>query len=50
MATRPEGDAGAAVIRAATQEFGGHATLVRAPEDIRAFVDVFEPQGEAVMG
>lgn len=49
IATKPEGDAGAAIIRAATREFGGHAMLVRAPDEIRAAVDVFEPQSEAVM-
>ncbi|HZH51111.1 MAG TPA: glycolate oxidase subunit GlcE [Microvirga sp.] len=49
IATPPGGDAGAAAIRAATQAFGGHATLVRASAEIRASVDVFEPQTEAVM-
>ncbi|MEW6438108.1 MAG: FAD-binding protein [Pseudomonadota bacterium] len=42
------GDAGAAVIRGALKDAGngqtiGHATLVRAPEDVRRKVDVFEP-------
>lgn len=38
------GDAGAAVIRAAVRGAGGgHATLVRAPAEVRAAVDVFEP-------
>lgn len=49
MAAKPEGDAGAAVIRAATQTFGGHATLVRAPEHLRDAVDPFEPQNDTVM-
>jgi glycolate oxidase FAD binding subunit len=49
LATAPEGDAGAATIRAAVKQLGGHATLMRAPEDMRAVVDVFEPQSEAVM-
>ena len=42
------GDAGAATVRAAMREAGGHATLVRAPTEVRAVVDVFEPQGGAV--
>lgn len=36
-------DSGAALIRAAVAEAGGHATLVRAPEAVRAAVPVFEP-------
>lgn len=41
-------DAGAAAIRAAVHQFGGHATLVRAPAEIRATTDVFQPQAEAL--
>jgi len=37
-------DAGAAVVRAAMKSHGGHATLVVAPEETRARVDVFEPE------
>lgn len=37
-------DAGAAAIRAAVDQYGGHATLIRAPAEIRAAVDVFQPQ------
>lgn len=42
-------DAGASVLREATRTFGGHATLVRAPAEVRSAVDVFEPQAEALM-
>jgi glycolate oxidase FAD binding subunit len=47
LSVAAEGDAGAAAIRAAVDRVGGHATLVRAPADIRARTDVFEPLGEA---
>lgn len=49
ISTPIDGDAGAAAIRSATHAFGGHATLVRGPAEIRAQVDVFEPQAEPVM-
>jgi glycolate oxidase FAD binding subunit len=49
IATPAEGDAGAAAIREATKAFGGHATLVRAPEALRSTLDVFEPQADSVM-
>jgi glycolate oxidase FAD binding subunit len=49
ISTPVNGDAGAAAIRSATRVFGGHATLVRAPAEIRAQVDVFEPQADPVM-
>jgi glycolate oxidase FAD binding subunit len=42
-------DAGATIVRSAVAAVGGHATLVRAPDDIRLAVPVFEPQTEAVM-
>lgn len=45
LACEASGDAGAAVIRTALGG-RGHATLVRAPVEIRAAVDVFEPMGE----
>ena len=38
-----DGDAGASVIRA-TVEGRGHATLIRAPENVRREVSVFHPQ------
>jgi glycolate oxidase FAD binding subunit len=43
---------GAAAIRAAVGQIGGHATLVRAPAAVRAAVDVFEPEeaGLAALG
>ena len=40
-----DGDAGAAAIRGAVAG-RGHATLVRAPDAVRARVPVFEPQPE----
>jgi glycolate oxidase FAD binding subunit len=36
-------DAGAGIVRPAMQSSGGHATLVVAPESVRASVPVFEP-------
>ena len=36
-------DAGAAVVRAAVRDAGGHATLIVAPDTIRAATPVFEP-------
>ncbi len=49
IATDPTGDAGAAAVRAAVAAVGGHATLVRAPDALRAAVDVFEPLAPALM-
>ncbi|HEY4404015.1 MAG TPA: FAD-binding protein [Xanthobacteraceae bacterium] len=37
-------DAAAGAVRAAVKALGGHATLVRAPAQLRAAIDVFEPQ------
>ncbi len=42
-------DAGATVIRAAVATVGGHATLVRAPDDVRAATEVFQPLDPALM-
>ncbi|MCW5717293.1 MAG: FAD-binding protein [Bauldia sp.] len=43
LSTLAAGDAGAGVIRAAMATTGGHATLVRAPDAVRAAVPVFQP-------
>ncbi len=40
-------DAGAALIRKAVEQVGGHATLVRAPDLIRAHTPVFSPLSAA---
>ena len=42
-------DAGAAVVRGAVAAVGGHATLVRAADDVRLAVDVFEPLDAPLM-
>lgn len=49
LAVRPSDDADVAIVRDAVAATGGHATLVRAPDEIRAAVPVFEPQPEALM-
>jgi glycolate oxidase FAD binding subunit len=46
-ALKPSEDAGAAVVRDALAG-GGHATLIRTPESVRAAVEVFQPQAPAV--
>jgi glycolate oxidase FAD binding subunit len=43
------GDAGAAVIRSALRQRAGHATLVRAPDALRAAVEVFQPLAGPLM-
>jgi glycolate oxidase FAD binding subunit len=49
LACAASGDAGAAAIRAALRRTGGYATLLRAPAEVRAAVEVFEPLPEPVM-
>jgi glycolate oxidase FAD binding subunit len=48
----PKPDAQAALVRARVNAVGGHATLLRAPEEVRRNVDVFHPQpaGLAALG
>ncbi len=48
LASAPEGDAGASVIRSALAPYGGHATLTRAPDDVRRRIEVFEPVSPAL--
>jgi glycolate oxidase FAD binding subunit len=48
LALPPKPDAQAAVVRARVDAAGGHATLLRAPEDVRRNVDVFQPQQAAL--
>jgi glycolate oxidase FAD binding subunit len=40
----PRADAQAALVRQRVDALGGHATLVRAPDEVRRNVDVFHPQ------
>ena len=41
-------DGGAETVRAAVSAVGGHATLIRADDDVRSRVPVFEPQSGAL--
>lgn len=45
IAAPPRVDAGDAALRAALAQFGGHATLIRAPDSLRASLNVFHPLG-----
>jgi glycolate oxidase FAD binding subunit len=49
FATAAHGDCGAGAIRKALGATGGHATLTRAPDALRAALDVFEPLAPALM-
>ncbi|MFI5014017.1 MAG: glycolate oxidase subunit GlcE [Hyphomicrobiales bacterium] len=49
LAFDAQDDTGSALIHAAARVAGGHATLVRAPDAVRAAVEVFQPQPEAIM-
>jgi glycolate oxidase FAD binding subunit len=40
----PKGDAHAALLRQRVEAASGHATLIRAPDEVRRNVDVFHPQ------
>ena len=44
-----EGDAGAATVRDAVDALGGHATLIRAGEETRRAVPVFQYESPAIM-
>lgn len=44
LALPPCDDAGQEAVRAALAADGGHATLIRGPEELRAAVPVFQPQ------
>ena len=48
LAVEPEDDANAETIRSVVEKYGGHATLIRANDDVRATVPVFHPQPKAL--
>ena len=47
-ALAPSDDGGAAAVRAAVAECGGHATLIRAPAALRAAVAAFQPEPDGL--
>lgn len=48
LALPPSVDADHTIVRGALGSTGGHATLIRAPEAVRAAVPVFQPQSPAL--
>jgi glycolate oxidase FAD binding subunit len=48
LAFAPAPDAHAPLVRAAVDAVGGHATLIRADDAVRAHVEVFHPQPAAL--
>ena len=44
----PKPDAQAALLRRRVEAAGGHATLIRASEEVRRHIDVFHPQAAGV--
>lgn len=50
LALPPSADADHALVRGALGATGGHSTLIRAPEAVRAAVPVFQPQPAALAG
>jgi len=48
LAVPPAPDAGEAVVRRASRAHAGHATLIRAPAQVRSSVAVFEPEPPAL--
>ncbi|MHA1538548.1 MAG: glycolate oxidase subunit GlcE [Alphaproteobacteria bacterium] len=50
LAIEPREDAGAPAVRAALAKSGGHATLIRAPQEMRAGIEVFQPLDAGAAG
>jgi glycolate oxidase FAD binding subunit len=48
LALPPSTDGGHAALRSALADSGGHATLIRGPETLRAAIPVFQPQDPAM--